>query len=116
MVAVLAFLLWRSARLESQLQETEIERTLLLGERILQRAAESATAFAVVPRANRFEVRDDRIVVDAAVAWLHPIAGAQVIQSAAQATRSPPRGAMLSRGDSLSRLPGWRILSRAGPS
>jgi hypothetical protein len=74
MVAVLAFQLWRSSRLESQLQETEIERALLLGERILQRATKSVTAFAVVPPVHRFEVRGDRVVVDKSVAWLHPIA------------------------------------------
>lgn len=74
MVAVLAFQLWRSSRLESQLQEAEIERALLLGERILQRATKSVTAFAVVPPVHRFEVRGDRVVVDNSVAWLHPIA------------------------------------------
>ncbi len=73
MVAVLAFQLWRSFRLESQLQQTEIERALLLGERILQRTIVSQAAFAVVPAANCFEVRGDRVVVDPAVAWLDPI-------------------------------------------
>jgi len=50
MVAALAFQLWRSFRLESQLQMAEVERALLLGERILQRAATSPDLAAKVEK------------------------------------------------------------------
>lgn len=73
MVAALAFQLWRSSTLESQLQATETERELLLGERILQRAVASRAAFAVVPAGSRLVVRSGHVVVDRGIAWLRPV-------------------------------------------
>ena len=78
---VLGLQLWRSFGLEAQLQQTEVERALLLGERILQRTVRSRDAFAAVSPTSRFVVRGGRIQVDEQVAWLHPIA-AEVDQDA----------------------------------
>lgn len=70
LVVVLAFQLWRSIRLEAELRDTELERSVLLGERILQRAILSETVFASLPADLRLELRGGHVVVDDRIAWL----------------------------------------------
>lgn len=73
MVLALAFQLWRASSLEGQLRATEVDRALLLGERVLQRAATSRAAFSAVAADQRLVVRSGHVVIGDGIAWLQAV-------------------------------------------
>jgi len=73
MVLAMAFQLWRASSLEAQLRAAEVDRSLLLAERVLQRAATSRAAFQVVAAEQRLVVRSGHVVVGEDIAWLQAV-------------------------------------------
>jgi len=69
-VAVLAWLLWQSGRLEEGLREAEAARAHAVAERILQRAPASRVAFATLPAATRAVALGDGTLQIDDVGWL----------------------------------------------
>ena len=72
---MLALQLWRTVGLEAKLQQAEVARARLLGERILQRAVTLPAVFAAAQRSvgGAFLVRGGQVVVDDEVGWLYPV-------------------------------------------
>lgn len=69
-MAVLGWLLWRSAASEADLRIADRERAHAVAERILQRAPSTAAVFAALPDAARAELRADGSLRVDDVGWL----------------------------------------------
>ncbi|MBL8752444.1 MAG: HAMP domain-containing histidine kinase [Planctomycetes bacterium] len=70
MLAVLGWLLWRSAAIETELRATELERAHALAERVLHKAAGSRVLFAALPDDQKAVQRADGSFVLDDVGWL----------------------------------------------